>query len=117
MQGDWGEFILESLLEASGLRKGHEYLAQETLKQEDGRGARLDVVVKLPGGRHLVIDSKVSLGDYTDYCSSEEGAGPRRSPRTPSSIRSRPSQVALRAQLPDALRASIPGFCGDVRAD
>jgi DNA recombination protein RmuC len=73
VQGDWGEFILESLLEASGLRKGHEYLAQETLKREDGRGARLDVVINLPGGRHLVIDSKVSLADYTEYCNSEDG--------------------------------------------
>jgi DNA recombination protein RmuC len=73
VQGDWGEFILESLLEASGLRKGQEYLAQETLKREDGKASRLDVVVKLPGGRHLVIDSKVSLGDYSEYCNSEDG--------------------------------------------
>jgi len=71
VQGDWGEFILEGLLEASGLRKGHEYRLQETLKREDGRGARLDVIVNLPGGRHLIIDSKVSLSDYSDYCNSE----------------------------------------------
>jgi DNA recombination protein RmuC len=73
VQGDWGEFILESLLEASGLREGHEYLIQESLKREDGKGARLDVVVNLPGGRHLVIDSKLSLTDYSEYCNSEEG--------------------------------------------
>ena len=73
VQGDWGEFILESLLEASGLRKGHEYRMQESLKQEDGKGARLDVVVDLPGGRHLVIDSKVSLSAYSEYCNNEDG--------------------------------------------
>ena len=73
VQGDWGEFILESLLEASGLREGHEYLVQESLKREDGKGARLDVVVNLPGGRHLVIDSKLSLTDYSEYCNSEDG--------------------------------------------
>jgi DNA recombination protein RmuC len=73
VQGDWGEFILESLLEASGLREGHEYRVQESLKREDGKGARLDVVVNLPGGRHLVIDSKLSLTDYSEYCNSEDG--------------------------------------------
>ncbi len=73
VQGDWGEFILESLLEASGLRKGHEYRMQESLRQEDGKGARLDVVVNLPGGRHLVIDAKVSLSDYSEYCNQEGG--------------------------------------------
>ncbi len=74
IQGDWGEFILESLLEASGLRKGHEYSVQEGFTREDGKGARLDVVVKLPGGRHLIIDSKLSLSAYSEYCSGDEGA-------------------------------------------
>ncbi len=73
VQGDWGEFILEGLLEASGLRKGHEYLVQESMKREEGKGARLDVIVNLPGGRHLIIDSKVSLSDYSEYCNSDEG--------------------------------------------
>lgn len=71
MQGDWGEFVLQGLLEASGLREGHEYHAQKGMKDEDGRGARLDVVVNLPGGRHLVIDSKVSLDGYAEYSSGE----------------------------------------------
>jgi DNA recombination protein RmuC len=74
VQGDWGEYILESLLESCGLHKGREYVVQESLKREDGRGARLDVLINLPGGRHLIIDSKVSLGDYSDYSSNESDA-------------------------------------------
>jgi DNA recombination protein RmuC len=72
-QGDWGEFILKDLLEKAGLRQGEQYSFQETFaasgEEEDGRGkaARTDVIVYLPGGRHLVVDSKVSLNAYTDY--------------------------------------------------
>ncbi len=65
-QGDWGEFILRDLLEKAGLREGQEYSFQQTftgLEGEDGgrkRTARTDVIVYLPGGRNLIIDSKVS---------------------------------------------------------
>ena len=68
-QGEWGEVVLERILESSGLRRDYEYRVQETIFREDGRRARLDIIVDLPEGRHLVLDSKVSLNDYNDYCS------------------------------------------------
>jgi len=73
-QGDWGEFILRDLLEKAGLREGEQYRFQETFAAvEDengvrGKASRTDVIINLPGGRHLVVDSKVSLNAYTDYC-------------------------------------------------
>lgn len=72
MQGEWGEVILEGILESCGLRKDHEYRVQETMFREDGRRARLDIIIDLPEGRHLVLDSKVSLNDYSDYCNAAD---------------------------------------------
>ncbi len=83
-QGDWGEFILRDLLEKAGLREGDQYSFQETfggLENGDGgraKTARTDVIVFLPGGRNLVIDSKVSLTAYTDYANAA-GDGERSS--------------------------------------
>ncbi len=71
-QGDWGEFILRDLLDKAGLREGEEYKFQQSftgLESDQGdrtRTVRTDVLLYLPGGRHLVIDSKVSLNAYTD---------------------------------------------------
>ena len=76
-QGDWGEFILRDLLEKAGLREGEQFSFQQSftgIEGEDGqktKTARTDVIVFLPGGRNLVIDSKVSLTAYTDYVSAE----------------------------------------------
>ena len=63
-QGNWGEMILERMLESSGLHKGREYELRESYEREDGRRGQPDVVINLPEGRHLVIDAKVSLTDY-----------------------------------------------------
>jgi DNA recombination protein RmuC len=76
-QGDWGEFILRDLLEKAGLREGEQYSFQERFSidesEADGKrkSAITDVIVNLPGGRHLVIDSKVSLNAYTDSVNAE----------------------------------------------
>ncbi len=66
-QGNWGEIILERVLEVSGLHKGREYVVQQSYKREDGSRQQPDVIVYLPGEKHLVIDSKVSLMAYLDY--------------------------------------------------
>lgn len=71
-QGNWGEYILESILEKSGLRKGEEYVMQESITTEDGRRLQPDVVIKLPDNKNLIIDSKVSLVAYERYISAED---------------------------------------------
>lgn len=71
-QGNWGEVILQRILEKSGLRKGFEYELQDTATQEDGRRQYPDVVVYLPDEKKLVIDSKVSLTAYERYSSAED---------------------------------------------
>lgn len=71
-QGNWGEMILESILEKSGLAKDREFRVQETKNNEEGSRLRPDVVVNLPEGKNVVIDSKVSLKAYEEYCSMED---------------------------------------------
>jgi DNA recombination protein RmuC len=74
IQGDWGELVLESILESSGLRKGEEYLVQDSHTQADGGRLQPDVIVKLPEGRHLVIDSKVSITAYARHTEAGDDA-------------------------------------------
>jgi DNA recombination protein RmuC len=73
-QGDWGEVVLERILEAAGLRRGHEYTMQESIAREDASRARPDVILHLPGDRKLVVDAKVSLLDYGTYCGTADEA-------------------------------------------
>lgn len=70
-QGSWGEMILESVLEYSGLIKGVHYETQESYKDEEGRTKRPDVVIKLPQERTIIIDSKVSLNSYDEFIKAE----------------------------------------------
>jgi DNA recombination protein RmuC len=93
-QGNWGELVLERVLETSGLRKGEEYIVQESYSREDGSRGQPDVVLNLPENRHLVIDAKVSLTAYEHYVSHDD-----------EHIR----QKALKAHL-DSVRAHIKGL-------
>ena len=70
-QGNWGEVVLERVLERSGLIKNEEYYLQYSGKSEEGATLRPDVVIRLPEEKHLVIDSKVSLTAYTEFVSAE----------------------------------------------
>lgn len=69
-QGAWGEFILESILEKSGLEKDREYFVQESFTTVEGR-LRPDVIIRLPEKKHVVIDSKVSLTAYNNFVNAE----------------------------------------------
>lgn len=74
LQGDWGEMVLETILENSGLRKDEEFFIQENTKDENGKNFRPDVIVRFPEGRSVVIDSKVSLTAYTDALAADNDA-------------------------------------------
>jgi len=73
-QGNWGEIVLEQVLEQSGLRKGHEYHSQVNLTQTDGKRLQPDVVVHMPENKYVVVDSKVTLVAYERYQSAEDDA-------------------------------------------
>lgn len=73
-QGNWGEFILDSILEKSGLVKGREYETQSTFTGEEGKRQKPDVIINLPENRHIIIDSKVSLTAYETFCSTDDEA-------------------------------------------
>ncbi len=93
-QGNWGELILERVLEASGLRRDHEYVVQDTQTSTDGHRQQPDVVIHLPEGRMLVIDAKVSLLAYERYTRAED---------------TQQAQLALREHL-GSLRQHVKGL-------
>lgn len=96
VQGNWGELVLESILESSGLRKGEEYLVQESHTQADGSRLQPDIVVCLPEGRHLVVDSKVSITAYARHAESTDATA---------------AQTELNAHI-QSLRQHIQGLSG-----
>ena len=72
IQGNWGEFQLERVLEISGLQRNINYVTQETFRNEDNQMLRPDVIVMLPNDRKVIVDSKVSLNDYVAFVNSED---------------------------------------------
>ena len=93
-QGVWGELVLETVLEDSGLRKGVEYETQASHTREDGTRARPDVIIKLPEGRHLIVDAKVSLSAYEEHATAE----------------SEPLREAALKRHVDSIRAHVKGL-------
>ena len=72
MQGNWGELVLERVLEKSGLEKDREYYVQQSHTNEEGQRVFPDVVINLPDGKKMIVDSKVSLTAYEKYCNEED---------------------------------------------
>lgn len=93
-QGNWGELILERVLETAGLRKGEEFDVQESHTTGEGKRLQPDVVLHLPEDRHLVIDAKATLVAYEDYANTEDD---------------KHREAALKRHL-DAVRAHIKGL-------
>lgn len=72
MQGNWGEMVLERVLERSGLQKDSEYFVQQSFNTDEGKRVMPDVVIHLPGDKKMVVDSKVSLNAYERYINATE---------------------------------------------
>ena len=72
MQGNWGEMVLERVLERSGLQKDSEYFVQQSFNTEEGKRVMPDVVIHLPGNKKMVVDSKVSLNAYERYINASD---------------------------------------------
>ncbi|TNJ43466.1 DNA recombination protein RmuC [Tamlana fucoidanivorans] len=114
MQGNWGELVLEHVLEKSGLEKDREYFVQQSFTREDGSRVLPDVVLHLPDDKRMIIDSKVSLVDYERYVNAEEDDKPAYLKAHVNSVRKHVDQLAeknyqdLYDESPDFVLLFIP---------
>ena len=116
VQGDWGEMVLETILEKSGLQEGEEYFMQVTndqcgsaLRNEAGRKLRPDVVVKYPDGRCVIIDSKVSLTAFIEYANAENE-------KTKDEASARHLK-SMRAHIDELARKNYQDYIGEAKLD
>jgi DNA recombination protein RmuC len=108
--GNWGEMVLETLLEHSGLTRNEEYVVQASFQTEDGRRSQPDVVINLPDKKHLVIDAKVSLVAYERWCSSENADDKRQHLKDHmASIKQHVSELAQK-NYQDLYQVSAPDY-------
>lgn len=117
VQGDWGEMILETILEKSGLKKGLHFDLQvttdadgNTLKDNQGHMLRPDAVINYPDGRHIIVDSKVSLTSYIDLINSEPGTNEYRE-ASQGHLRS------VRQHIKELASKNYQNFVGEKHAD
>ena len=94
MQGNWGELVLEHVLEKSGLEKDREYFVQQSFTREDGSRVLPDVVLYLPDNKRMIIDSKVSLTDYERFVNADEDERPKHLKSHVNSIRKHVDQLS-----------------------
>ena len=94
MQGNWGELVLERVLEKSGLEKDREYSVQQSFSREGGLRVMPDVIIHLPDGKKMVVDSKVSLTDYERYVNAEDELKPKHLKDHISSLRKHIDQLS-----------------------
>ena len=116
VQGDWGEMVLETILEKSGLQEGEEYFMQVTndqrgtaLRNEAGQKLRPDVVVKYPDGRCVIIDSKVSLTAFIEYANAENE-------KTKDDASARHLK-SMRAHIDELARKNYQDYIGEAKLD
>ena len=115
MQGNWGELVLERVLEKSGLEKDREYFVQQSFNLPDGTRVLPDVVLYLPDNKKMIIDSKVSLTDYERYVNAEDHERPHFLKAHINSIRKHVDQLSEKKyedlydiQSPDFVLLFIP---------
>ena len=109
-QGDWGEMVLERMLESSGLVEGDEYSLQASSTLIDGSRLRPDAVINLPGGKHIVIDAKVSLTHYERFTASTDDAEQERFARMHTDSMRAHMKGLSQKDYPSLYRISSPDF-------